>query len=61
MSLELQVGELKGAVDAVKDDVAQIKTDVRSLLASENRRKGGWAVLSIVGGFLGGLLTKGLM
>lgn len=58
MSIELQVGELKGSLNAMKADVAQIKADVRSLLASENRRKGGWAVLSVIGGLLGGLLSK---
>lgn len=58
MSLEQTVGELKGSLDAMKADVTQIKGDVRSLLASENRRKGGWAVLSVIGGLLGGLLSQ---
>ena len=58
MSLELQVGELKGKLDAMQSDIAQIKQDARTLLASENRRKGGWAALSIMGGLVGGLLTQ---
>lgn len=58
MSVDLQVGELKGTVDAIKADVMQIKADVRLLLASEDRRKGGWAVISVLGGLIGGFLAK---
>ena len=60
MSLELQVGVLQGKLDLMIVDVAQIRSDVRSLLASEYRRKGGWTVLSIIGGLIGGLLSTAL-
>jgi hypothetical protein len=58
MSLEQTVGELKGTVTALQDDVTEIKSDVKTLVARENFRRGGFAVLSVIFGLVGGLIAK---
>lgn len=53
MSLELQVGELKGELAALKVDVGEIKQDIKLLLAAEAARKGAWRVTLGAGAFAG--------
>jgi hypothetical protein len=57
-SIELQVGELKGTVEAIQKDVTEMKKDLKALVAQDNRRKGGWAVVAIVAGFFASLFTR---
>lgn len=58
MSVAEDVGELKGTVDAMKEQLTEVRADVKTLLASENRRKGANAVWALVAGFVGGLIHK---
>jgi hypothetical protein len=57
MSLELQVGELKGGLGALRADVEEIKADVKSLLAAEAARKGAWKVTLGAGAFAGAVVA----
>jgi hypothetical protein len=45
MSIEQNVGRLAGLVEAMQNDMTEVKKDVKSLLAEKHQRKGGWKVV----------------
>jgi hypothetical protein len=58
MGIEQSVGELRGQMTAMQQDVSDMKKDLKTLVAQDNRRKGGWAVVAIVAGFFASLFTR---
>lgn len=54
-------GRLEGEVHALRNEVNEMRGDIRTLLAAVENAKGGWRTLLIVGaiaGALGSGLTK---
>lgn len=49
--------QMKAQLDAQDRELADVKKDIRELLALANRGKGGWVMLTAVGGLLGALIT----
>jgi hypothetical protein len=45
MSLELQLGELKGKVDAMESDLSELKADVKAIRSAVDQAKGSWKFL----------------
>jgi len=61
MTIEQELGELKGRVDAMDDYLRSIATDVRALRDAAISVKGGWkmiAVMASVSAALGALASK---
>ncbi len=61
MTAEQQIGALQADMENVKEDVAEIKGDVREMRDILLRAQGGWRTLITLGTFcavLGGLVTK---
>ena len=57
---EERIGVLEARMSAMELDVRETSKDVKLLLALENRRKGGWAVIaaaSAVAGAMGSIVT----
>lgn len=49
--LHQQVGKHEGEIDALKDDMAEVKADVKQILAFVNQAQGSWKTLVAIGGF----------
>lgn len=49
------LGEHTAAIDAIQEDVSEIKADVKALLARENKRDGAWKVITLLGTIGGGI------
>jgi hypothetical protein len=62
MSAELQrdLGRLEAEVAALKADVDEMRTDLKTILAALAQVKGGWRVL-MAAGALGAALMAGLL
>ena len=59
--LARQLGRLEGEVAGLKDDMATVKADLRTMVDALAQAKGGWKVIAAVasiGGFVGGLAFK---
>ena len=48
--VEVKVAVLETEMRVVKDDVGEIKTDVRAIRDTLSQAKGGWKTLMLVGG-----------
>lgn len=57
MSLEQDVGELKGLMQAVRTDVASLKNSVEGLKTAQDQQRGGGKVLVGVGAFIGAVAS----
>lgn len=44
--LALEIGQLKAKVDGLEAQVAELRVDVKSLLALADKGRGGWLVLA---------------
>ena len=56
-----QLGEHAAYIEVLRADVAEIKGDVKLLVARMNETRGGWRTLATIGtagGVAGGLLVK---
>ena len=53
MSNERELGEHAARLDSVEGDIAEIRTDVKLILAEMHKAKGGWRTLMLVGGAVG--------
>jgi hypothetical protein len=61
MKFAEDIGHLKADMDSVHEDVTELKTDVKDVLAKINQAKGGWKTIIIVAGVsaaIGGSLAK---
>jgi len=59
--LHRQIGALQADMENLKEDMKEVRSDVRQLVAVSEQTKGGWKVIAVVGsigGVAGGLLTK---
>jgi hypothetical protein len=57
----VEFGELKGEFKALKDEVSDMKADVKTLIALAENTRGGWRTLMVIGGaggVIGSFLTK---
>jgi hypothetical protein len=58
--LHQQVGKHDAEIDALKGDMAEVKSDVKQILAFVNQAQGSWKTLLAIGGFaaaVGGLVS----
>lgn len=58
---ERELGGINVKMDAMEQDLRELKSDVRAMRDMMNQTKGGWKVISIIaagGGAVGALLTK---
>ncbi len=58
--VERTLGQHEARLDAVEGDIAEIKTDVKLVLAQMAEARGGWKTLLMIGGAsatLGGLVA----
>lgn len=53
MTMEKEVGRLGGLIEGMEKDIAEVKGDVKSLLAAEAKRQGAWRVTLGAGAFAG--------
>ena len=61
MSDERTLGEHGARIDAVENDLREIKADVKQVLAQMAEAKGGWRMFMMVGGIsatIGGIVSK---
>jgi prefoldin subunit 5 len=59
--LHRQIGALQADMENLKDDMREVRIDVKQLVAVSEQAKGGWKVLAVVGslgGAAGAMLTK---
>ena len=57
MSIESELGELKGLMHGVREDVHALKNSVATLQATQNQQKGGGKVLVGLGAFVGAVAS----
>ena len=53
MSNDRELGEHAARLDSVESDIAEIRADVKLVLAEIHKAKGGWKTLMLVGGMAG--------
>jgi hypothetical protein len=56
-----ELGNLEARIGCMEQDMAEVRTDVKRLLATANQAWGGWRAILIVAGFsgaMGALATK---
>ena len=61
--LNRDFGRLEGEVDRQKDDIAEIKADVKTILGYVDQAKGSWKTLTITGatgGAVAAIIMKAL-
>jgi hypothetical protein len=59
-----ELGNLEARIGRIEVDMAEVRADVKRLLATANQARGGWQAILIVAGFsgaLGALATKAAM
>ena len=45
-----EIGRLQGEMDSVKEDVKEMKTDIKAILNFVNQTKGGWKTIALISG-----------
>lgn len=58
--VERTLGQLEGRLDSAESDIAEIKKDVKEILAHINEAKGGWKLMMVLGGVsasIGGVIA----
>lgn len=61
MTTEERIAKLEAIVDGLKEDVHEMRADVRALRTMAENARGGWWALTVIGGLgtvIGGLLVK---
>lgn len=56
-TIEERAAALEANYSNLKDDVGEIKTDVKSILANINQGRGAWKTALIGGGAAGGIIS----
>ena len=59
--LEVSVARMEVQVERLEKDVAEMKGDIKTILTTLDKARGGWKMLMVVGGLsaaIGGFVTK---
>lgn len=59
--IQRDIGRLEGRVDALEEELKEVKSDTKAILGILNQAQGGWKTLVMVGaiaGAVGAMATK---